>query len=453
MKRIFSLLAIHFSLLVSLLAQDPLPVPVMPISNFAPPAPPDSTFTAATDNQGVVTPTLPWGEQIRTRLDAFANEANRAPYNVGISVFDLTDDVPVWGYNAHKVLRPASTQKVLTAITALSVLGARHEFKTRSYYTGTIAADGTLQGDIYVVGDFDPMYSHADLKELARAIRDLGVKRISGKIYGDASMKHADLYGNGWCWDDVPSKYEPYLCALMVERGRVYPNFGSYSKDASFHPAAHFAYALSQELKNLSITGVSAQVVPYGTKDYPGGGNNFHTKARTVEEVMQRMLKNSDNLHAEAVFFKIANAAAGKRASWKDGAKQVETLVRRAGVTIDNHLEVADGSGVSLYNYCTPEAQVAMLRYAYRNASILPVFYGSLPIAGVDGTLDERMQSGSAYRNVHAKTGTLEGVIALTGYVTASNGHQLAFSILINGTLTAKEARDYQDRVCQALAR
>jgi D-alanyl-D-alanine carboxypeptidase/D-alanyl-D-alanine-endopeptidase (penicillin-binding protein 4) len=350
-------------------------------------------------------------------------------------------------------MRPASTQKVLTAITALSTLGSKHEFKTRSYYTGTIATDGTLQGDIYVVGDFDPMYSHADLKELARAIRDLGVKRVSGKIYGDASMKHADLYGNGWCWDDVPSKYEPYLCALMVERGREYPNFGTYSKSAGFHPAAHFAYALGQELKNLGITGVSAAVVPYGTKDYPGGGQNFHTKARTVEEVMQRMLKNSDNLHAEAVFFKIANAVAGKRASWKDGAKQVESLLRRAGVAVNNNIEVADGSGVSLYNYCTPEAQVAMLRYAYRNASILPVFYASLPIAGVDGTLDERMQSGPAYRNVHAKTGTLEGVIALCGYVTASNGHQLAFSILVNGTLTAKEARDFQDRICQALAR
>jgi D-alanyl-D-alanine carboxypeptidase/D-alanyl-D-alanine-endopeptidase (penicillin-binding protein 4) len=63
------------------------------------------------------------------------------------------------------------------------------------------------------------------------------------------------------------------------------------------------------------------------------------------------------------------------------------------------------------------------------------------------------MQTGKAYRNVRAKTGTVEGVIGLTGYVTASNGHQLAFSILVNGTLTAKEARDYQDRICQALAR
>ena len=309
-KLLVATLSVAF--ILSARAQDPLPVPVMPISNFAPPATPDSTLTASPDNQVTETAVLPWGEQIRTRLDAFANEANRAPYNVGISVFDLTDDIPVWSYNAHKVLRPASTQKVLTAITALSVLGAKHEFRTRSFYTGTIAADGTLQGDIYVVGDFDPMYSHADLKELARAIRDLGIKRIGGKIYSDSSMKNADLYGNGWCWDDVPSKYEPYLCALMVERGREYPNFGTYSKSASFHPAAHFSYALSQELKNLGITGVSPQVVPYGTKDYPGGGNNFHTKARTVEEVMQRMLKNSDNLHAEAVFFKIVNAAAGK---------------------------------------------------------------------------------------------------------------------------------------------
>jgi len=108
---------------------------------------------------------------------------------------------------------------------------------------------------------------------------------------------------------------------------------------------------------------------------------------------------------------------------------------------------------VSLYNYVTADAQVAMLRYAFKNPSIYQPFYNALPIAGVDGTLDERMQTGNAYRNVRAKTGTLEGVIALCGYVTASNGHQLAFSILINGTLSSKDARAYQDRFCQELAR
>lgn len=404
---------------------------------------PDTLLAEQTDTL----PAIPWDEQVKSALDRLAREASNAPYHAGISVWDLTTDTPLWNYNSHKVMRPASTQKVLTAITALSLLGAQHQFNTRAYYTGTLSTDGILSGDIYVVGDFDPMYAHSDLKELARNIRDLGIKRISGKIYGDASMKHKDLYGNGWCWDDVPSKYEPYLCALMVERGRVYPNFGSYSKDATFHPATHFAYALTQELKNLGIT-----TGGYGMKDYPSGGRNFSTQTRTLEQVLQRMLKNSDNLHAEAVFFHVAHAAAGRHCSWKDGARQVESIIRKAGATTTG-VEVADGSGVSLYNYVTADTQVALLRYAYKTPSIYNVFYPALPIAGVDGTLDERMTTGNAYRNVHAKTGTLEGVIALSGYVTASNGHLLAFSILINGTLSAKDARNYQDRFCQELAR
>ena len=417
----------------------------------------DLTPTLVADTVGIdsLSPeeqAMPWEQRIRVELDRLAREAENAYFHVGISVWDLTTDAFLWGYNNRKVMRPASTQKVLTAISALSVLGAQHEFKTRAYYTGSIATDGTLNGDLYVVGDFDPMYSHADLKELARNIRDLGIQRINGKIYGDASMKNSDLYGNGWCWDDVPSKYEPYLCALMVERGRMYPNFGTYSKDSSFHPATHFAYALSQELKNLNITSTNGTAADYGMKDYAYNGHNFYTKTRTIEEVMQRMLKNSDNLHAEAVFFKLAHFNTGKRCSWKDGARQVENVLRKAG-TSTSYVEVADGSGVSLYNYESPDAQVAMLRYAFKNPSIYQPFYAALPIAGVDGTLDERMQTGKAYRNVRAKTGTVEGVIGLTGYVTASNGHQLAFSILVNGVLTASVARNYQDRVCQELAR
>ena len=396
---------------------------------------------------------MPWEERVKIQLDKLAREADHAYYHTGICVWDLTTDAFLWGYNNRKVMRPASTQKVLTAISALSVLGAQHEFKTRAYYTGSITSDNALNGDIYVVGDFDPMYTYSDLKELAQTISDLGIQRINGKIYADASMKNADLYGNGWCWDDVPSKYEPYLCALMVERGKTYPNFSEYSKDASFHPATHFAYVLSQELSSLNIYPADDRIaIDYGMKEYGHNGRNFYTNTRTIEQVMQRMLKNSDNLHAEAIFFQLANLNTGRHCSWKDGARQVENVLRKAGVAT-SYVEVADGSGVSLYNYISPDAQVAMLRYAYKTPSIYQYFYPALPIAGVDGTLDERMRTGNAYRNVHAKTGTLEGVIALSGYVTASNGHQLAFSILINGVLTAKVARDYQDRVCQELAR
>ena len=413
-----------------------------------------ATETAVTADSAVTAetvPSVPWDQRVKAALDIFRQEADRAPYNAGISVWDLTTDTPLWSYNSHKVMRPASTQKVLTAITALQTLGTQHEFSTRTFYTGTLA-DGTLNGDLYVVGGFDPMYAHSDLKELAHSIRDAGIQRVSGKIYGDASMKSNDLFGNGWCWDDVPSRYQPYLCALMLERGRTYPSFSSYSKDASFHPAAHFAYVLGQELRAIGVTSPNGTAIGYGTKDYPYNGKLIRTQSRTLEQVLQRMLKNSDNLHAEAVFFHLAHAAAGKRSSWKDGAKQVENMLQKAGVSTSN-IEVADGSGVSLYNYVTADAQVALLRYAYKNSSIYQPFYAALPIAGVDGTLDTRMQSGPAYRNVRAKTGTVEGVIALSGYVTASNGHQLAFSIIVNGVLSAKVARDFQDRICQELAR
>lgn len=394
-----------------------------------------------------------WEERTKNELDKFAAEAENTYFNTGICVWDLTSDSLLWSYNGQKVMRPASTQKVVTAISALSILGAQHEFRTRGFYTGELTADSTLKGDIYIVGDFDPMFSYADLCELARSIRDMGIERIDGSLYADASMKSPDLYGNGWCWDDVPSKNEPYLCALMLERGTTYPDFKKYSEEASFHPAEHFMYALSQELHKLNVTAAdSVAPVSYAMKEYNHDGENFYTKTRTIEQVMQQMLKDSDNLHAEALFFQLANLNSGRHCTWKDGARQAENVLREAGVAT-TYLNVADGSGVSLYNYISPNAMTAMLRYAYQNEDIYQHLYPALPIAGADGTLSERMKTGNAHFNVRAKTGTLKGVITLCGYVKASNGHQLAFSIFINGVLSSKIARDLQDRICQELAR
>ena len=91
-------------------------------------------------------------------------------------------------------------------------------------------------------------------------------------------------------------------------------------------------------------------------------------------------------------------------------------------------------------------------RYAYHYAHIFNPLFACLPIAGVDGTLENRMTLGAAYQKVHAKTGTVTGVSALAGYVVASNGHLLAFSIINNGNRTAAEGRAFQDRVCEVLA-
>jgi D-alanyl-D-alanine carboxypeptidase/D-alanyl-D-alanine-endopeptidase (penicillin-binding protein 4) len=112
---------------------------------------------------------------------------------------------------------------------------------------------------------------------------------------------------------------------------------------------------------------------------------------------------------------------------------------------------VVDGSGVSLYNYASAELLVRALLYARQRSNIYGHLYPSLPVAGEDGTLRSRMRGTGAQYNVHAKTGTVEGVITLAGYAMSPEGHELAFAIMNQGVLHARNARRFQDRVCRAI--
>ena len=132
--------------------------------------------------------------------------------------------------------------------------------------------------------------------------------------------------------------------------------------------------------------------------------------------------------------------------------KKMEETIRRAGITHSNY-RIADGSGLSLYNYQSAEMQVALLKYAYRNSNIFESLYPSLPIAGIDGTLKKRMRKGPCLNNVRAKTGTLTGVSSLAGYLTNRSGHLIAFSIINQGVLRASKAKAFQDAICNILAK
>lgn len=390
-----------------------------------------------------------WESHLKQSLASLAKEAEANEYCTGMCVWDLTSDALLFEYNQHKVMRPASTQKVVTAVSMLSLLGADYKYCTRAYYSGNISADGILHGDIYVVGDFDPAYSYSDIKELAQSVRKLNIKGIDGKLYADISMKDSLLYGSGWCWDDVPTNNTPYLCPLMVERGKMYPDWSKYSSSASFHPAMEFLRTFGRELKDIRGDKLACSL---RSIDKNTSCKLFYTKTRTVAELLPHMMKTSDNFYAESMFYHLASINKSRWATAQDGAKMIESVLLRAKSQTQN-VNVADGSGVSLYNYLTPRTELDLLRYAYKNQEVFNVLYSSLPIAGVDGTLKSRMTAGNAYNNVHAKTGTLTGVVGLSGYVTASNGHLLAFCIINNGVLKLATGRAFQDRVCQVLAK
>ena len=164
-------------------------------------------------------------------------------------------------------------------------------------------------------------------------------------------------------------------------------------------------------------------------------------------------MKKSDNLYSESVFYHLAaSAGASTPATARQGRRMMNRLIEKLGYKPSKYY-IADGSGLSLYNYVSPELEVAFLRYAFGKDEIYVPLYQVMPVAGIDGTLRRRMRSGYATGNVHAKTGTVTGVSALAGYCTAANGHTLCFSIINMGLRRAATGRKFQDKVCEALCR
>jgi D-alanyl-D-alanine carboxypeptidase/D-alanyl-D-alanine-endopeptidase (penicillin-binding protein 4) len=171
-----------------------------------------------------------------------------------------------------------------------------------------------------------------------------------------------------------------------------------------------------------------------------------------IQAVLDEMMKESDNLNAEAMLYRLAWQATGKRHLSSDEAiKPLQERIDALGYKASNY-RIVDGCGLSNYNAVSAELLVSFLRFAYSQPDIYSAIYQALPIAGIDGTLQSRMRRGSpAYRNVRAKTGTVTGICTLAGYLTASNGHQIAFAILNQNHLAHRDARLLQDKVCEFL--
>ena len=170
-----------------------------------------------------------------------------------------------------------------------------------------------------------------------------------------------------------------------------------------------------------------------------------------VQKVLNQLMKESDNLNAEAMLCRIASQATGKkRVTAEDGIVEIMKLVRNLGHDPKDY-KIADGCGLSNYNYLSPALLVDFLKYAYSQSDVFQKLYKSLPVAGIDGTLKNRMKNTPAFRNVHAKTGSFTAINALAGYLKMKNGHTLAFAIMNQNVLSAAKARAFQDKVCEVI--
>ena len=381
----------------------------------------DSTMI---DSLAADTLKLPWPESVQVGIDNLLKSKMFETSHVGLMVWDLDADSCIYRYNERKLMRPASTMKLVTAITALDKLGGSYQFKTQLKYTGTIE-NGVLTGDVYCVGGMDPRFNNDDMAAFANGLKEMGIDTIRGSIYADRSMKDADLMGEGWCWDDD----NPVLSPLVFSRKDIF---------------------MDRFLAKLKDIGIVYEGMYASAKTCPSNAFTVCTRFHTMDQILHKMMKDSDNLYAESMYYQIAASTGNRPASAKSARNVERQLVRKIGLDPARY-KFADGSGLSLYNYLSAELETMLLRYAYRNENIKAHLVQSLPIGGVDGTLKKRMKNSFTHGNVKAKTGTLTGVISLAGYCKAANGHDLCFSIINNGIMHSNNARNFADKVCTLL--
>ena len=376
-----------------------------------------------TDTFSVAQQSLPWNVAVANNIDRMLQTDMFKTSQVGMMVYDLDADSTIYAHGERQLLRPASTMKLITAIAAIDKLGGSYQFKTELCYTGEVR-EHTLHGNLYLVGGFDPRFNNDDMRAFVEGVRKMGVDTIRGNIYADKSMKESDLYGSGWCWDDD----NPVLSPLLVGRKDVF---------------------LERFISELAEVGVVVDATT-GERRRPDDAFCICSRFHTIDQILMKMLKESDNLYAESMFYQLAAATGNRPAKASHAAAVVSRLVEKIGLN-PRRYQIADGSGLSLYNYISAELEVALLRYAFRNNNIYLHLHPALPEAGVDGTLRSRMSGTFTRGNVFAKTGTLTGVSSLAGYCTASNGHRLAFAIINQGVMHRANARVFQDRVCALL--
>jgi D-alanyl-D-alanine carboxypeptidase/D-alanyl-D-alanine-endopeptidase (penicillin-binding protein 4) len=429
-------------------------------------------------------------------------------------VHSLDRDERLYALNADTLLVPASTAKLVSAATAAEAVGWDFTFETTVRAAGAIA-DGTLRGDLLVVGTGDPSIGGrggGDLGAWVEALKARGLQRIEGRVVGDDDLVEEPRPALAWAWDDLGYATGAVFGALNFAENRLSVTVEAGPAVGAPTTVAADPLAAERALANVSVTGARgspllvwpeqrpgdpfltiAGSVPLGSPParllvsagnptlwfartlrarLAGAGIEVTGEAADIDDVrpapdrsaaevlythrspplaslVQPLLKDSLNLYGEAVMR--LNAAAGVLPT-NDAA--LDGLGRRLeSWGIGRHQQqLVDGSGLSRRGVISVEALLTVLRRMHDPAGASP-FVRALPVAGVDGSLEQRMRGTAAEGRVRAKTGTMSNVRALAGYATTRDGERLAFAAIADNFEGAgAQATEAMDAIAIRLA-
>ena len=441
-------------------------------------------------------PALPPLAALQRDLDAILAAPALEHGHWSVLVKSLKAGDTVYDRNARKLMMPASNLKIVTLAAAAETLGWDYTYVTSIFTAGPIE-DGTLGGDLVVVGSGDPSITSAEADAIfgdwAERLKRAGVRTVAGRVVGDDRAFDEVGLGFGWSWDDLPDDYAAGVSALQFNENAVRvtvapgPAAGAsagvsvtpggsglaivsaVTTGAAGSPAAiaarrlpgsmrlalrgtigagaapatltvsvenptlFFATALRDALiaHGLDVRGPAVAVGEL--RDPPSRGDAPIAAHRSppLSTLAVRLMKASQNLYAETLLKTLSARAGGRPADAESGRKEAAAALVPWGIDGGSLIQ-RDGSGLSRYDYVTADALVAILAHIDRDERLRTPFEASLPVAGRDGTLANRMKGTPAEGNARAKTGSMSNVRALSGYVTSASGEPLVFSLLAN---------------------
>ena len=398
-------------------------------------------------------------QTLRTSIDSLLRDPQLRNAFFGVLIVHPPTGDTLYSHNAGKVFMPASNQKILTGAVALAQLGPEYRFRTSIVKRGALT-NGVLNGDLMVVGSGDPSISDRAqgkamtvLLNVADTLAARGIRRVTGRLMSGRNLFSDGIYGYGWEADDFSSSSGAPVDELFYNEGLVDSTVTVGGRDTvvsvvTRNPSRSFLAALDTALTRRGITiagGISDSIATAGAAD-----TLYSFQSPPLREILRHFEKPSQNQIGEILLKTIGLEGVGVAVADSGAAVMSRQLL--AWGAEQNAFVVYDGSGLSRHNLVSPETIVRVL-VAMQRDTAFAAFHDALPVAGVDGTLRTRMKGTAAEGNMRAKTGTLEFVRSLSGYITSASGERLVFSMLSNHfTVPVAVVTRFQDAVGVLLA-
>ena len=427
-------------------------------------------------------------------LDELLNDRIFRDANVGLQLVELGTGEELFAHGADEGFTPASTMKVLTAAAALRELGPAYRFNTRIFRRGEIDGSGVLDGDLYIQGGGDPTLVVERLWKLVYDLRLEGIERISGDVFFDDSHFDDRTRISGWSKPaDIrrgPAYFAPIgalslnfnTVATVISPGQAVgaparvrletnaPGIANLESEivtgsARSRRRIHIDRTVDGQAVTLRVTGsipaASDAVRYYRTVPDPtayfmsafagfmeGHGievDGDFSEALTPEDlplvaqlqspplasILMDMNKYSSNFIAEQVLKEIGAHATDSQGSTLKGLQVISDYLGTLGIS-ESEFVIVNGSGLSRQTVLRPRHLTSVLVDMASDPTVSSEFTASLAIGGRDGTLWSRFRGDPVQGRVRGKTGTINGVHCLVGYLHGQDGQQYAFAYLVN---------------------